>query len=326
MRIEIHIPVSPTPDYLLRVHYLAASIEMYSGLSPGSYKIVVTVGDETRVDIQELCPWTTRYPIEWRWVPDQEWLERGIFATAYGRYRYTFDADVIVMLDADLLVTGSLTDLVKDAVGTLRFHATPAHYSPFYFSQFFLEQRPPHSWWLELYQLAGLEPPVFSMEHLAWPWLKERNSPDWEQMRYSPPYPNAGVIIGSAESMRRIGASIYEDLDVVNTVFRNIFAGQVALSLAINRQGVEWAPLPVRYNFPNGREFCDAYPDDAADIRVLHFMQSTGIDRTSDFQSYAHVERAMSRPGLSPPNGFLAERLRSVHLTKVLPDLHVLSV
>lgn len=324
IRTEIHIPISPTPDFLIRVHYLAASIEMYSGLSPGSYKIVVTVGDATRVDIEDLCPWAIRYPIEWRWVPDQEWLERGIFATAFGRFRYAFEADAVVMLDGDVLVTGSLAEMVNEAVGTLRFHAIPAHYSPFCY-QGCLEQRSPHEWWAEIFRLAGLSPPILSMEHLAWPWMQEQDWPYLEQLQFGPPYPNAGVIIGSAETMRRIGASIYEDLDTVNTVFCNVLSGQVALSLAISRQGLEWAPLPLRYNVPNVQQFHDTYPDEAADVRVLHFLQTTEIDRVADFQSYAHLEQALNRSGLSPLNAFLAERLRSVHLAKVSSDLHVLS-
>lgn len=325
IRTEIHIPISPTPDYLIRAHYLAASIEMYSGLEPASYKIVVSVGDENRVDLDSLCPWTALYPVEWRWVPDPEWAKRGIFATAYGRFRYAFDADVVVMLDADTLVTGSLAELVRDAQGTSRFHATPAHYSPFYFVPDSLEQRSPHAWWLEIYRLAGLEPPAFSMEHLAWPWLQEWNVPHLEEMRLAPPYPNAGVIVASAEAMGRIGAGIYEELDTVNSVFKNLLSGQIALSLAISRQGLEWTPLPLRYNVPNVQLFRDAYPDDAADVRVLHFMQTTEIDRTRDFQSYEDVERTMNRAGLSPLNAFLAERLRSVHAAKVLPDLQAIA-
>jgi hypothetical protein len=164
------------------------------------------------------------------------------------------------------------------------------------------------------------------MEHMSWPWIKERISPHLEEMRFSPPYPNAGVIVASAETMRRIGAYIYEDLDTVGRMFRlNLLIGQMALSLSIHRAGVEWSPLPLRYNCPNVREFHDTYPDIATDIRVLHYMQSSEIDRVADFQSYDHVERAMNRTGLSVLNTFFVDRLRSVHLAKVLPDLQQLS-
>lgn len=325
MRIEIHVPISPTPDYLLRVHYLAASIEMYGGLLAGSYKIVVTVGADNRVDLEALCPWTKFYPIEWRWVPNEEWSERGIFATAYGRFRYVFDADVVLMIDGDTLVTGSLLEMLQGAVGTSSFHATPGHYSPFFFAPDLDEPRSPHARWREIYRHAGLEPPIFSMEHLAWPWLKERSMPYLDEMRFAPSYPNAGVIVANVATMRRIGLGIYEDLDYVNAVFRNILSGQVALSLSISRLGLPWAPLPLRYNFPNVQEFYDAYREEAAEVRVLHFLQGTQINRGTDFMSYDHVERAMDKPDLSPLNAFLADRLRSVHVAKVLPDLRALS-
>jgi hypothetical protein len=56
LRCEFHIPISPTPDFLCRVHYLAASIARNSGLREGEYRIVVTVGDTERVDLAALCP------------------------------------------------------------------------------------------------------------------------------------------------------------------------------------------------------------------------------------------------------------------------------
>lgn len=323
--VEIHIPIGPSPDFLLRVHYLAASIAMYGGFPQGSYKIVVTVGDDQPVDLERLCPWSGLYPLEWRWVPGPEWRERGIFATAYSRFRYPFDCDAVVMLDADVLVTGSLMDIVETVTGTLRFHAIPAPYSPFFCDPPCLEVRSPAEWWRTIFSLAGLPPPALSMEHLAWPWVKTQSSLYLDQMRFSPPYANAGVIIGSAEMMRRVGACIYEDLDTVNCVFRHHLSGQIALSLAIARQGLEWAPLPLRYNVPNVHYFHEFYPDEVADIRVLHFLQSTEVDRVSDFQSIDTVERLFSRPGLAPLNAFLVDRLRAVHTGRIVDDLRALS-
>jgi hypothetical protein len=322
--IEIHIPVGPSPDFLLRVHYLAASIAMYSGFPEGSYKIVVTVGNDERVDLDALCPWARLYPLEWRWVPEDEWKERGIFATAYTRFRYPFDCDAVVMLDADLLVTGSLMDIVATVAGTLRFHAIPAPYSPFFCDPPCLEVRSPEAWWAAVFAAAGLASPPLAMEHLAWPWVKTQSSPYLEQMRFSPPYVNAGVIIGSAEMMRRVGACIYEDLDTVNSLFRHHLSGQIALSLAMVRQGLEWAPLPLRFNVPNVHYFHEFYPGEVADIRVLHFLQATEIDRVADFQTVAHVERVFDRPGLAPLNVFLADRLRAVHEARILPALRLL--
>ena len=57
LRCEFHIPISPTPDFLRRVQYLAESIGLHSGLRPEEYLIVVTVGDAEPVDLREQCPW-----------------------------------------------------------------------------------------------------------------------------------------------------------------------------------------------------------------------------------------------------------------------------
>lgn len=99
LRTEFHIPISPTPDFLRRVHYLAASIGRNSGLRPDEYRIVVTVGDHMPVDLEKLCPWTSDFPLEWRWVSAEKFDRWWYAATAYERYCYEYDAETVVMLD-----------------------------------------------------------------------------------------------------------------------------------------------------------------------------------------------------------------------------------
>lgn len=140
------------------------------------------------------------------------------------------------------------------------------------------------------------------------------------------PYPNAGVIFGSAETMNRVGKNVYEDIGIAKSALDSFLVGQIALSLAMCREGLEWAPIPLRYNFPNVNEFYAPFPEEAADIRVLHFMHVIEIDRTADFQTYEHVELLMARTDLSVLNAFLIERLRTVHYANVVPVWQQLSV
>ncbi len=140
-----------------------------------------------------------------------------------------------------------------------------------------------------------------------------------EQLRMSPAYPNAGVVIASADTIRRIGRNIFSDLDLVNTVSRTMLSGQIALTLAISRLGLEWTPLPLRYNFQNVPVIFDSYSEEASEIRVLHFLQESEISRVKDFQSYEHVERLFERQGLHPVNRYFVDRLRNVHERLLVP-------
>ena len=109
LRCEFHVPISPTPDFLCRVHYLAASIDRWSGLRRHEYRIVVTVGDAQQVDLAARCPWSRLYPLQWRWIDAEHFARRWYWATAYQRYCYTYDAETVVMLDGDVLVTARWT-------------------------------------------------------------------------------------------------------------------------------------------------------------------------------------------------------------------------
>lgn len=314
LRCEIHIPISPTPDYLCRVHYLAASIERYSGLRPGEYRIVVTVGDVATFDLEERCPWSREYPLEWRWRDVEEFKLKSYASTALGRYHYEFQAPVVIMLDGDTLVTGSLTEVIDAAEARPRlFQAVPGYVSPFALYPAHLETASPREWWERIFAVAGLEVPPFDMALPGWPLMRDRPLRYIDQMEFSPPYPNAGFVVASPESIHQMGATLEADYALVRTVTDTILSGQIAMTLGIFRHGMEWQALPIRYNYHNTPGLEEHYPEEAAQIRVLHYMVPAQIDRVRDFQSYAHVEALFTRSGLIPANQFLVDRLRELH-------------
>jgi hypothetical protein len=117
VRVEFHVPISPTPDFLIRTHYLAASIERFSGLKPSNYRIVVTVGGDRVEDLNERCPWAKLYPLEWRWMDGAVFRETDWYGTAIARFRHSMTADVGVLLDGDVIVCGKVDGWVE-AVGS----------------------------------------------------------------------------------------------------------------------------------------------------------------------------------------------------------------
>ena len=313
LKCEFHVPISPTPDFLRRIRYLAGSLRLFSGLREDDYRIVVTVGDAQRVDLEALCPWTRDFPLEWRWVEPEKFDRWWYFATAYQRYCYDYDAETVVMLDGDVLVTGRLTGAIDAVRGTDRLAAVPAYFSPFYLSPEHLEQASPVEWWTRICGMAGVPVPPFETEHPGWGQMQAANPKHLDQLRFSPPYPNAGVVFASAATTQRIGEHLFADIDLVNTVYRTGLTGQVALTLAISRLGLEWAPLPLRYNFQNIPWVFDTRPEERAEIRVLHFLDPSEVDRVRDFRGDDSIVQLFDRPGLHGVNRFFVERLRAVH-------------
>lgn len=89
-RLEIRVPISPTPDFFRRVHFMAASLRELTG-AIGDYLLVVCVGGDMEAqDLYKQQPWSTNYPLIWRWADrgrvrqDQYWeTSREIFVSPF---------------------------------------------------------------------------------------------------------------------------------------------------------------------------------------------------------------------------------------------------
>jgi hypothetical protein len=167
------------------------------------------------------------------------------------------------------------------------------------------------SFWDELHLHAGLIPPVLRAEHTD-PAL-----PD--ELRPCPPYFNLGVLAAGADTMARLGATIFRELDAVNSFGDSWYRCQLAVTLAIARTGCNWADLPLRWNFPNDDAFWHAYAEDRADVRILHYLRQGELDREGDMGSVAGVERLLERPALSPVHELLRGRVAAVRDELVAP-------
>ena len=233
--------------------------------------------------------------------------------TAYQRYCYDFAAETVVMLDGDALVTGGLREAIDAVRGTRKLAAVPAYYSPFYLYPQHLERDSPVAWWERIFGRAGLTLPPFTMEHPGWRWMRENQPKHVDELQFSPPYGNMGVVMASAAVMREIGQNLFADYALVETISKTSLSGQIALTMAMARLGLEWAPLPLRYNFQNIPAIYEANPEEAAEIRVLHFLQELELSRVRDFQSYEAVEALLTRPGLHAVNRFFVEQLAALH-------------
>jgi hypothetical protein len=122
-----------------------------------------------------------------------------------------------------------------------------------------------------------------------------------------------GVVMASGAVMREIGQSLFADYALVESISKTSLSGQIALTMAMVRLGLEWTPLPLRYNFQNIPAIYDANPEEAGEIRVLHFLQELELSRVRDFQSYEAVEAVLARTGLHAVNRFFVEKLAAVH-------------
>jgi hypothetical protein len=300
-RYEIHVPISPTPLFFTRIHYLAASVRRFGGALADS-RIVVTVGGDERIDLAGINPWSQRLGVEWRWLDDALWRRHGIYATALQRFCYDIEAPNALLLDSDTLFTQPVDDLVVSLARSHAIAGVLAHVSPF------IGCAGEQGLWEEIFHAAGLGDPVLECEHPGWQSIEFDPA-----RRCCPPYFNLGVLFASREILGALAKTIYAEMETVERVHPTLFRCQIALTLAIVRSGVQWRQLPLRFNLPNIVEYLPRYQAELADVRIMHYLKDEQLTRAKDFASIESVGALLSRDDLNPFNARIQDTLRHVH-------------
>ena len=303
-RLEIHVPISPNPLFFNRMHYLAASMAVYGGVLADT-RIVVTAGaDEEPFDLAGANPWARHYPVEWRWLDRHLYRKYLYWGTRAQRFCYRYRADVVLMLDPDILVVRPFDDLIDEVAAADAFSGITAHASPV---------RGDFSW-EHLFAAGGLGVPLLQCEHSGFGLVFEDAS-----RRLCPPYFNLGVLASPASHVRRIGRTIFRELDTVMPI-EDFFRAQTSLLLAMVRQQIPWQLMSLKYNFPNDLRFLERYRSEFEDMRLVHYLRKDQFDKEADFASPRQIGELIQRQDLHKVNRAFMDRLTPVH-ERVLADL-----
>ena len=164
--------------------------------------------------------------------------------------------------------------------------------------------------WRELFRLAGLGEPPWDSVHPGYGVVYREK----EGILEAPPYYNFGFVLGTRDAMNAIRETFEADYFLAKDYMKTDLAGQAGLALSIVRNNVSYNSLPVRYNFWSADFYLSAFPDDAADIRVLHYLVPP-FRKHRDNSTHAEVGRwlAENRGSDSPIVAFLVRELRCAH-------------
>ncbi len=241
---EIHIPASPNRRFANMLFFLVSSIAARAAL-PGPWKAVITFGRDGDLtpDAPELA-WSRDFPVEFRVASPALWDRYTAEAAALRRPAYAynatilqqfvapFDADAVIYMDADTVVTGPLGPLVTEVVARDIFAAKPAW-------------QPPPVDLDAIMARAGLvhggDPVTYS--GYGWSFLEPRTGP---------PYINGGFIV----CPRRIANILHRDLGAdfvfVAEHYPGHYVWQIANCLTIVRSRIPLLSLDERYNMGIG--------------------------------------------------------------------------
>ena len=296
-RLEIHVPISPTPVFFNRIRYLATSVQRNAGPLADA-KIVVSIGaDGEPFDPREQLPWSRCFNLEWRWVPRALFRQHSYFATRLWRFLHDYQAEVMMLLDADVLVAAPFDDLIERVAGEHKLFGTPANVTPV---------RDGFTW-ERLFVQAGLGAVPYAVEHSGFGCTFHDAG-----KRMAPPYFNLGVIPMPADIARRIGATIFDELATVASM-ENFFRAQMSTTLAIVRQRIPWESMSFKYNFVNDERYLSRYRQEFADLRLMHFLSNHNIHKDHTFESIEAIEQVLAATYPDEVDRKFIEILRPIH-------------
>jgi hypothetical protein len=261
--LEIHVPIAPTELFFNMVRCLTQSLRTRGGRYADA-RVVVTVGDEsTHPGIEKRLPWLESSGVELRWVAPETYAKVSYYGTAVQRFTYDFESDVVMILDADVLVARPFDDLIREVHLSRCFAGCIGDVSPWRG-----DDRPDP--WEAFYEHLGLGPVPYAHEHGGF----GEHFTD-AHLRYCPAYFNLGVLVAPASTMRTIGEGIFDMLERVRAFEfgRKKFACQLAVGATVTGKQIPYFVLPQRYNFWNERRSEIRQPGEYADVRLIHLTR-----------------------------------------------------
>ncbi|MEO6969355.1 MAG: class I SAM-dependent methyltransferase [Chthoniobacterales bacterium] len=298
VELEVRVPISPTPDFFRRVHFLAASLRQLER-SIGSYLLVVCVGGDVEPhDLYEAEPWSKNYPIIWRWANREKFRRDGYWETSREIFRQPMHGRIIMCVDADVIFVRDFSDLLQELLAAPAVAGVIAHAPPV---------RGPAlvELWPRLCAGYRVPLPPAIHEYTGWSFMTHD--------RMTPVYYNFGMVLMPAGLMAAVSAEMEPADDFVNANLETFFRFQIALTVAIQKAGLPSRALPLRYNFPNDPQFDARYPDELSEIRILHYLRCEIVHREENFRSLESVAALIARSDLRDSNEILRRRLAELY-------------
>jgi hypothetical protein len=229
---EIHVRISLNRNFATMSHALVRSLARNARF-PGDWRVIFTVSLDTAEDFSSpLLSWAKDYPVEFRWVDRDLFESYSYVGTRLQCLLHEHTADVVLIMDADLLSVGPLTDLIETAATTEAVIARPAWSPPFDVDLG------------AMLESCGLPTAGHEVMYSGYPVASPQ--------KYSPAYFSFGNVALSRDMARHMSRTFTEDVAFVESRYRSFFNDQIALCLNINRNGYAHQEMNVKFNMANG--------------------------------------------------------------------------
>jgi hypothetical protein len=72
------------------------------------------------------------------------------------------------------------------------------------------------------------------------------------------------------------------------------FTGQIGIALAVEKAGIPWRALPMRFNFPNDRNADRLHPEELKQVILIHYLRHSQFDRHRIFADRDAFDRFLA--------------------------------
>jgi hypothetical protein len=227
--------------------------------------------------------------IELHWVAAANYAKVGDGAQGHELYNLvSSSADISIICDADSMLLAPLPDqFCQEMTAEPAICGVIAHFAP------------PLSHYPESDNL-----PVPSQEYL---WDRLARATLGLSLRCETPYTlatdgsvgpgfyiNHAFIAAPPQMLRELHRAQEKIRPIVRQILDNDFYDQIAVALAVEKTGLPYRQLPMRFNFPNDRQADSLYPCELENVVLLHYLRTQFFDRHCIFTSEACFEHFLS--------------------------------
>ncbi|WP_300554067.1 hypothetical protein [Maricaulis sp.] len=295
MKLDFLLCGSVTPGFLSQFAFFRLCLDALGGHYRDA-RLVALLGDHTEASIpEEWVPYLERIEIVWAHEPGAENIVHS--AQHYRRFDVLRDgADLCFICDADVAPLAAFDDLITELVQTPALAGVMAHY-PFPMPN--RQSREPEKDWQEIAEdVLGYR---LDLDHR---FLLAPHQP-------TPFYINYGVFVGTPSMLKCFAARDRELFEPVARHVTHWWASQVSLALTCIDLALPTRELVPRFNYPN-YELCDElFPDEMADIRLMHYLGLKAFDRQKIFCQPAAFDALMTAD-LTGSNAVFQSRVEAI--------------
>ena len=277
-RAEFLICGSPSAAFFSQIAFFRMSLDSF-GEEGRATRVVAVFGAEVRRPLP--ARWRRHFErVEVHHAAPEEFLRSRFFAASDLRFELvTPGVEVSCLCDADTVLVRPLpASFFEELDRSPAICGVVAHY-PFPIAS---DHRGPD---VRGGLYAGMP------QGAAWDRLGEAviGRPPSRPLRYTlledpsddrcPFYVNYGFLAGPPEMLRRLHRVLGEVQPHVARLLGNDFAGQAGIALAVEKAGIPWRALPMRFNFPNDRDADRRHPGELGETILIHYLRDTVYDR-----------------------------------------------